>query len=88
LLIANGDLRLSANQTCWAAQAAMEKQLTAAVAKFGYQLVRAHPYKPAQSTGSSGSQKEGMEVFASIDPQTPLIVAEAVWQYSHHILHV
>jgi hypothetical protein len=87
LLIANGDLRLSANQTCWAAQAAMEKQLTAAVAKFGYQLVRAHPYKPDQKHGFIGSQKEGMEVFASIDPKTPLIVAEAVWQYSHHILH-
>jgi hypothetical protein len=87
LLIANGDLRLSANQTCWAAQAAMEKQLTAVVAKFGYQLVRAHPYKPDQKHGFIGSQKEGMEVFASIDPKTPLIVAEAVWEYSHHILH-
>ncbi len=87
LLVANGDLRLSANQTCWAAQAAMEKQLTAAVAKLGYKLIRAHPYKSAQKHGFIGSQKEGMEVFASLDPQTPLIVAEAVWQYSHHILH-
>ncbi len=28
-----------------------------------------------------------MEVFAQIDPDAPLIVAEAVWQYSHHVLH-
>ena len=28
-----------------------------------------------------------MEVFAGIDPKAPLIVAEAVWQYSHHVLH-
>ena len=28
-----------------------------------------------------------MEIFASIDSRTPLIVAEAVWQYSHHVLH-
>ena len=28
-----------------------------------------------------------MEVFARLDPATPLIVAEAVWQYSHHLLH-
>jgi hypothetical protein len=28
-----------------------------------------------------------MEVFGSIDPQTPLVVAESVWQYSHHVLH-
>jgi hypothetical protein len=27
-----------------------------------------------------------MTVFADIDPAAPLIVAEAVWQYSHHVL--
>jgi hypothetical protein len=25
--------------------------------------------------------------FAALDPKAPLIVAEAVWQYSHHLLH-
>jgi hypothetical protein len=87
LLVANGDLRASANEVCWPAQLAMEQALTAAVARLGYRLVRAHPYKPAQRHGFIGSQKEGMEVFATIDPETPLIVAEAVWQYSHHVLH-
>ncbi len=87
LLIANGDLRQSANEATWAFQKAMEKQLTSAVAKLGYKLVRAHPYKAKLKHGFIGSQKEGMEIFAGIDPQTPLIVAEAVWQYSHHILH-
>ncbi len=28
-----------------------------------------------------------MEVFRNIPPKAPLIVAEAVWQYSHHVLH-
>jgi hypothetical protein len=87
LLVASGDLRASANEVCWPAQQAMEQALTAAVAKLGYQLVRAHPYKPEQKHGFIGSQKEGMEVFAQLDPHTPLIVAEAVWQYSHHVLH-
>jgi len=87
LLLANGDLRQSANEKTWAFQAAMEKQLTAAVAKLGYKLVRAHPYKPEVKHGFISSQKEGMAVFATIDPKTPLIVAEAVWQYSHHVLH-
>ncbi len=87
LLVANGDLRQSANEVCWPAQHAMEQTLTAALAKLGYKLVRAHPYKPAQKHGFIGSQKEGMAVFAQIDPATPLIVAEAVWQYSHHLLH-
>ena len=86
LLVANGDLRPSANEVCWPAQHAMEQTLTAAVAKLGFKLVRAHPYKAAQKHGFISSQKEGMEVFAGLDPKTPLIVAEAVWQYSHHLL--
>jgi hypothetical protein len=28
----------------------------------------------------------GLEVFTTIPPDAPLIVAEAVWQYSHHVL--
>jgi hypothetical protein len=86
LLVANGDLRLAANQTCWPAQTAMEKKLTAAVSALGCRLVRAHPYKPAVKHGFIASQKEGLAVFAGLDPDAPLIVAEAVWQYSHHLL--
>ncbi|NLX23543.1 MAG: fucose isomerase [Phycisphaerae bacterium] len=86
LLVASGDLRLSANQNCWPAQRDMEKALTQAVAAAGYELVRAHPYKPTEKHGFIGSQKEGMAVFAKIDPHAPLIVAEAVWQYTHHVL--
>jgi hypothetical protein len=29
---------------------------------------------------------EGLEIFSGIDPDAPIIVAEAVWQYSHHVL--
>jgi hypothetical protein len=87
LLVANGDLRQSANEKTWPGQLAMEQQLTAAVARLGYKLVRAHPYKPAVKHGFISLQKEGMAVFATIDPKTPIIVAEAVWQYSHHVLH-
>ncbi len=86
LLVANGDQRQSANEVCWPAQAAMEQALTAALARQGCTLVRAHPYDIARKHGFIQSQKEGMEVFANLDPRTPLIVAEAVWQYSHHIL--
>src|SRR5438093_7183813 len=64
LLVANGDLRQSANQVCWPAQQAMEKKLAAAVAGFGHQLVRAHPYKPKVKNGFIASQKEGLAVFA------------------------
>ncbi|HJN66531.1 MAG TPA: fucose isomerase [Pirellulales bacterium] len=87
LLVANGDLRLSANQNCWAAQEKMEEDLARSVAAAGYELVRAHPYKKKEKHGFISSQKEGMQVFAGIDPKMKLIVAEAVWQYSHHLLH-
>lgn len=87
-LIANGDLRTSANQVCWPAQKAMEDALASAVARCGYELVRAHPYKDEQRHGFIGSQKEGMAVFRDgVDPDARLVVAEAVWQYSHHVLH-
>ncbi len=86
LLVANGDLRQTANEATWAAQAEMEARLTAALKSLGYKLVRAHPYKKEFKHGFIGSQKEGMAVFAGINPKTPIIVAEAVWQYSQHIL--
>jgi hypothetical protein len=86
-VIANGDLRLTANQKCWPEQARMEDALRAALADSGYEMIRAHPYKESEKHGFIASQKEGIQVFSGIDPAAPLIVAEAVWQYSHHLLH-
>jgi hypothetical protein len=86
-LIANGDLRTSANQKCQAAQAAMEQQIANAIAAEGWQIKRAHEVDPEKQHGFIDSQKYGMEVFRLIPEDAPLIVAEAVWQYSHHILH-
>lgn len=86
LLVANGDLRQTANQACWPAQLAVEKKLAQAVAQLGGRLVRAHPYKPKVKHGFISSQKEGLALFAELEPTAPLIIAEAVWQYSHHLL--
>jgi hypothetical protein len=86
LLVASGDLRLAANQTCWPAQADMEARLTAAFAAEGITVRRAHPYDPVQKHGFISSQRMGMDVFKNIHPDARLIVAEAVWQYSHHVL--
>src|ERR1041384_1944414 len=86
-LIANGDLRLSANQKCWPEQARMEAVLTEAIQAEGWKVDRAHAYGRSKGHGFIDSQKMGMEVFRRIDPETPLLVAESVWQYSHHILH-
>ena len=86
-LMANGDLRLSANQKCWVAQSRMEAILTKAVQAEGREVIRAHAYDESKQHGFIDSQKMGMEVFRTLDSDAPLIVAEAVWQYSHHLLH-
>jgi hypothetical protein len=86
ILIANGDLRLSANQVCWAAQHDMEQKVIAAFAKEGITVRRGHAYNPDEKHGFISSQAMGLEVFKNIHPDAKLIVAEAVWQYSHHLL--
>src|SRR5204862_7165943 len=86
-LISNGDLRLSANQKCWPEQAKMEATLARALKARGWTVVRAHLYDKTKGHGFIDSQKMGMEVFRRLDPGAPLIVAESVWQYSHHVLH-
>ena len=85
-LVASGDLRIAANQVCWPAQAAMEKALGAALKAEGFDVVRAHPFDAKAKHGFVDSQKLGLEVFRKVDPDAPLIIAEAVWQYSHHVL--
>lgn len=86
LLVANGDLRLSANHVCWPAQAEMEAQISKAFAAEGFTVRRAHEYDPDLKHGFIWNQRMGMDVFNHIHPDAPLIVAEAVWQYSHHLL--
>jgi len=85
-LVASGDLRLTANQACWPAQAKMEAALGRAIAAESGRVLRAHPFDKKARHGFIDSQRMGMEVFRRLDPQVPLIVAEAVWQYSHHVL--
>jgi hypothetical protein len=85
-LVASGDLRLSANQVCWPAQADMEQKISDAFASEGWTVKRAHPYDESLKHGFIWKQRMGMDVFQSIPPDAPLIVAVAVWQYSYHVL--
>jgi hypothetical protein len=87
ILIASGDLRLAANQKCWPAQARVENSVMQAICGLGHAVDRGHECDPAKGHGFIDSQKRGMEVFRDIPPEAPLVVVEAVWQYSHHILH-
>ncbi len=87
IVIANGDLRLSANQKCWPAQAKAEGAVMDAIRREGREVRRGHACDPVKQHGFIDSQKHGMEVFRELPPDAPLVVVEAVWQYSHHILH-
>ncbi len=86
VLVANGDLRQSANEVCWPAQAALEQMLSEAFLAEGIRLRRAHPYNPTLKHGFIYNQRMGMDVFEHIHPDAPIVVAEAVWQYSSHLL--
>ena len=49
-------------------------------------MKRAHPFDEAMKHGFIWNQRLGMDVFKTIPPEAPLIVAVAVWQYSYHVL--
>ncbi len=85
-LVCSGDLRESANLSCWAAQSEMESLLAKSFEAKGWDIKRAHPYDEQKKHGFIDSQRMGIEVFKSIPANAPLIVAESVWQYSHHVL--
>jgi hypothetical protein len=87
VVIANGDLRLSANQKCWPAQERVEAAVVDAIRRAGREVRRGHSYDPNKKHGFIDSQKCGMEIFRHIPRDAPLVVVEAVWQYSHHLLH-
>jgi L-fucose isomerase-like protein len=85
-LVASGDSRLAANRVCWPAQAALEAAVVRAFARLDCTIVRGHPVDPVKQHGFLDSQACGIEAFRHIDPATPLVVAEAVWQYTSHVL--
>ncbi len=86
ILITSGDLRDSANQACWPAQKAFEEQLTASFLRQGVQLKRAFPVSPATGHGFISSQRMGMDILNTINPEANLVFATAAWQYTHHVL--
>lgn len=86
ILVASGDLRLSANRVCWPAQERAEEALSSAIARLGYKAERGHAFDPPKQHGFLDSQKRGLEVFRNIPEDAPVIVVEAVWQYSSHVL--
>lgn len=85
-LIASGDLRESANAAGWPTQVELEAAVTRVLGELGWSVIRANDVDPETGHGFISSQRMGLEVFQTIPADAPLIVAEAVWQYSHHVL--
>ena len=87
IVIASGDLRLSANQKCWPAQARAEEAVMNAIRREGRDVRRGHPCE----SGEGPRIHRQPEVRDGSVPRhsagtAPLVVVEAVWQYSHHVL--
>ena len=70
-LVASGDLRPAANQNCEAAQAEMERQLTAAVESVGGKIQRAHPYVEEKKHGFIDSRNMAWRSSAPSRPMRP-----------------
>ena len=85
-LVASGDLRLPANLKCWPAQERTEAAVISAIRAAGFDVRRGHPVDPRKGHGFIDSQKYGMEVFRHIPKTAAVVVVEAVWQFSHHVL--
>ncbi|MFY9552066.1 MAG: fucose isomerase, partial [Thermoanaerobaculia bacterium] len=86
VLVASGDSRLSANQRCWPAQQTLERAVEKAFGELGARIVRGHAYDAEKKHGFIDGQARGIQIFRKIDPQAPLVVAEAVWEYTSHVL--
>ncbi len=85
-LVASGDLRQASNVAGWATQLELEAALAQAMKSFGWSVIRAHDFDPEVGHGFISSQAMGIRVFRSIPVDAPVIVAESIWQYSHHVL--
>lgn len=73
-LLANGDLRASANQKCEREQLLMEAKLIKTLKSEGWSVKRAHGFRKDVGHSFIDSQKYGMEIFRKIPVDAPLIV--------------
>ena len=74
ILIASGDLRISANRICWPAQKEVEEAVTAAIRGYGRCVRRGHPFDPVQQHGFIHSQRHGIETVSYTHLTLPTIL--------------
>ena len=84
--VASGDLRLSANEAGWETQRAFEERVGEVLNERGWNIQRAHEVNPETGHGFIDTQRMGIEVFKRIPKDAPIVIVDAVWQYSHHVV--
>src|ERR1035437_10508178 len=84
VLVASGDLRPDANRLCWPAQAALEALVEEAFAREGIEVLRGHPVNPVTGHGFISSQRMGLDVFAGIHPDAPVVDRKSTRLNSSH----
>ena len=87
-LIANGDLRLSANQKCWPAQETRRSSRHGGHPRAGREVERGASVRSRQAARLH-RQPEARHARCSATSRATRRWwwCEAVWQYSHHVLH-
>jgi hypothetical protein len=85
-VVASGDSREPANTASWPAQEELENIVRRELESNGWSVQRAADVDTERGHGFVSSQREGIEVFKTIPPEAPVVVAIGNWQYSHHVL--
>ena len=84
-LVSNGDFRDSAAEMCWPMQQQTIDAVRQCFDKLGIQSHVLPEYDPQRKHGFLTRQSKGAEVFASIDPEAPVVIVLSCWAYSHHV---
>ena len=86
LMLTSGDMRETANIECWPKQKEFEGKLEKVLKdRFGLTMKRA--FSAQGKHGFIRNQREGSDIFASIDPDQPIIVLLTAWQFSHLLVN-
>ncbi|MCP4754504.1 MAG: signal transduction protein [Proteobacteria bacterium] len=86
LVVTNGDSRESANVECWEVQSKFEEKLFQVLKeRFSLTAIRGHAVDEKEGHGFIAGQRQGSDMFMSVEPDSPVIVLLTAWQYSHHL---
>jgi L-fucose isomerase-like protein len=84
-LISNGDFRDTAAEMCWPVQ---QKTIGAVQKSFELLEIKSKvmpEYDTKRKHGFLTRQYRGTDLFATIDPTSPVVIVLSCWAYAHHV---